>query len=233
MVESDYPHADSSWPDTQRVLVENWGALPDDELRAVAGGNAARLFRHALPEADDWRSRRGPLRRGGGEGAVPATPPRRDRSSTRTATSSSRSARGRSCPTRSGPSSRRTRTATSTSRSAAPRSSPSRSAPWRGPGRSSTTRPRSGRSPTRCPAARIHGHASATWTPRASTRPCSTRRSGCTSLSSRTPSPPSGSRSPTTTGWRATARPIRHVSSAPPCCRCRTPLPPCTSCAGR
>ena len=38
MVESDYPHADSSWPDTQRVLAENWGALPDDELRAVAGG---------------------------------------------------------------------------------------------------------------------------------------------------------------------------------------------------
>ena len=41
MVESDYPHADSSWPDTQRVLAETWGALPDDELRAVAGGNAA------------------------------------------------------------------------------------------------------------------------------------------------------------------------------------------------
>ena len=38
MVESDYPHADSSWPDTQRVLAENWGSLPDDELRAVAGG---------------------------------------------------------------------------------------------------------------------------------------------------------------------------------------------------
>jgi len=56
MVESDYPHADSSWPDTQRVLAENWGSLPDDELRAVAGGNAARLFRHALPERDDWRA---------------------------------------------------------------------------------------------------------------------------------------------------------------------------------
>jgi predicted TIM-barrel fold metal-dependent hydrolase len=56
MVESDYPHADSSWPDTQRILVENWGALPEDELRAVAGGNASRLFRHPLPPVDDWRT---------------------------------------------------------------------------------------------------------------------------------------------------------------------------------
>ena len=55
MVESDYPHADSSWPDTQRVLAATWGALPDDELRAVAGGNASRLFRHRLPLVDDWR----------------------------------------------------------------------------------------------------------------------------------------------------------------------------------
>ena len=56
MVESDYPHADSSWPDTQRVLEDNWGAIPDHELRAVAGGNASRLFRHPLPPADDWRT---------------------------------------------------------------------------------------------------------------------------------------------------------------------------------
>jgi predicted TIM-barrel fold metal-dependent hydrolase len=56
MVESDYPHADSSWPDTQQVLEDNWGALPDDELRAVAYENAARLFRHPLPPADDWRT---------------------------------------------------------------------------------------------------------------------------------------------------------------------------------
>ena len=56
MVESDYPHADSSWPDTQLVLAEAWGELPDDELRAVACGNAARLFRHPLPPTDDWRA---------------------------------------------------------------------------------------------------------------------------------------------------------------------------------
>jgi len=55
MVESDYPHADSTWPDTQQVLAETMGGLADDELRAVAGGNAARLFRHPLPDEDDWR----------------------------------------------------------------------------------------------------------------------------------------------------------------------------------
>jgi predicted TIM-barrel fold metal-dependent hydrolase len=57
MVESDYPHADSSWPDTQRVLTETMEGVPDDELRAMAYGNAARLFRHPLPDRDDWRAR--------------------------------------------------------------------------------------------------------------------------------------------------------------------------------
>jgi len=57
MVESDYPHADSSWPDTQTVLATTMAGVPDDELRAMAAGNAARLFRHPLPERDDWRRR--------------------------------------------------------------------------------------------------------------------------------------------------------------------------------
>jgi len=56
MVESDYPHADSTWPDTQQVLADAWGSLPEDELRAVAAGNASRLFRHPLPPKDDWRT---------------------------------------------------------------------------------------------------------------------------------------------------------------------------------
>ncbi len=56
MVESDYPHADSTWPDTQLVLDRTLATLPEDELRAIAGGNAARLFRHPLPDRDDWRA---------------------------------------------------------------------------------------------------------------------------------------------------------------------------------
>ena len=56
MLESDYPHADSTWPDTQAVLQKTLGHLPADELRKIAGGNAAALFRHPLPATDDWRS---------------------------------------------------------------------------------------------------------------------------------------------------------------------------------
>jgi hypothetical protein len=55
MVESDYPHADSTWPDTQEVLAASMGQLPERDLRMMAAGNAARLFRHPLPESDDWR----------------------------------------------------------------------------------------------------------------------------------------------------------------------------------
>jgi predicted TIM-barrel fold metal-dependent hydrolase len=57
MVESDYPHADSTWPDTQAVLSATMGGLDDTELRMVAAGNAAQLFRHPLPPKDDWRIR--------------------------------------------------------------------------------------------------------------------------------------------------------------------------------
>ncbi len=56
MVESDYPHADSTWPDTQQALAACFGSLPEPELRQVAAGNAATLFRHPLPPVDDWRA---------------------------------------------------------------------------------------------------------------------------------------------------------------------------------
>ncbi len=49
MVEVDYPHGDSTWPDTQAVIDAAWGHLPAAERRAMCCGNAARLFRHPLP----------------------------------------------------------------------------------------------------------------------------------------------------------------------------------------
>jgi predicted TIM-barrel fold metal-dependent hydrolase len=55
MVETDYPHADSTWPDTQSVLHATFGHLPEDRLAQLAWGNAARLFRHPPPPAGDWR----------------------------------------------------------------------------------------------------------------------------------------------------------------------------------
>jgi hypothetical protein len=50
MAEVDYPHGDSTWPDTQEVLRRAWGHLPTAELRAICCENAARLYRHPLPE---------------------------------------------------------------------------------------------------------------------------------------------------------------------------------------
>jgi hypothetical protein len=48
LVESDYPHADSSWPNTQGMLVrqlEGQG-VPDDEADLITWTNASKLFRH-------------------------------------------------------------------------------------------------------------------------------------------------------------------------------------------
>src|SRR5262249_8516292 len=50
MLEVDYPHGDSTWPDTQRVIEEHWGHVPDDQLRLMTPQNEAALFRHPLPE---------------------------------------------------------------------------------------------------------------------------------------------------------------------------------------
>ncbi len=49
MVEVDYPHGDSTWPDTQAVIEQAWGHLPAAERRAICCENAAALFRHPLP----------------------------------------------------------------------------------------------------------------------------------------------------------------------------------------
>jgi len=49
MVEVDYPHADSTWPDTQALLASRLSALPDEHVRKLTHENAARLFRHPLP----------------------------------------------------------------------------------------------------------------------------------------------------------------------------------------
>jgi predicted TIM-barrel fold metal-dependent hydrolase len=50
MVEVDYPHGDSTWPDTQAVIERCWGHLPVEDLRQLTHRNAAHLYRWALPE---------------------------------------------------------------------------------------------------------------------------------------------------------------------------------------
>jgi predicted TIM-barrel fold metal-dependent hydrolase len=48
-IEVDYPHADSSWPDTQEMLRSVLRDVPDDEVRKITHLNAAALFDHPLP----------------------------------------------------------------------------------------------------------------------------------------------------------------------------------------
>ena len=50
MVETDFPHGDGTWPDTQLVIEKLWGHIPDDELRMMCSENAAKLYRHPLPD---------------------------------------------------------------------------------------------------------------------------------------------------------------------------------------
>jgi predicted TIM-barrel fold metal-dependent hydrolase len=49
MVEVDYPHADSTWPDTQRLLHERIGHLSADTVAKVTHRNAEELFRWPTP----------------------------------------------------------------------------------------------------------------------------------------------------------------------------------------
>ena len=50
LFETDYPHGDSTWPDSQQVIRDAWGHVPPDEVRMMCSENAARLYRHPLPE---------------------------------------------------------------------------------------------------------------------------------------------------------------------------------------
>lgn len=50
MFETDYPHGDGTWPDTQDLIERVWGDLPDAELRLMLHENAAKLYRHPLPD---------------------------------------------------------------------------------------------------------------------------------------------------------------------------------------
>lgn len=52
MFETDYPHGDGTWPDSQQVFSDVFGALPADEVAKISHETAAALFRHPLPPAN-------------------------------------------------------------------------------------------------------------------------------------------------------------------------------------
>jgi predicted TIM-barrel fold metal-dependent hydrolase len=51
LLESDYPHCDSTWPNTQDTIHEEIGDLPAADIRRITWQNAAELYRHEVPAA--------------------------------------------------------------------------------------------------------------------------------------------------------------------------------------
>jgi predicted TIM-barrel fold metal-dependent hydrolase len=51
MVEVDYPHVDSTWPNVQPILATQLAGLSDETIRKVTYQNAAKLFKHPVPES--------------------------------------------------------------------------------------------------------------------------------------------------------------------------------------
>jgi predicted TIM-barrel fold metal-dependent hydrolase len=50
MIEVDYPHSDSTWPDSRQAAAKSLAHLDDDAVRNVTRGNAERLFRFSPSE---------------------------------------------------------------------------------------------------------------------------------------------------------------------------------------
>ncbi|MDW3215587.1 MAG: amidohydrolase family protein [Ilumatobacteraceae bacterium] len=51
LVESDYPHCDSTWPRTQVVIHREIGDLPADDIERITWRNAAELYGLEIPDA--------------------------------------------------------------------------------------------------------------------------------------------------------------------------------------
>jgi predicted TIM-barrel fold metal-dependent hydrolase len=49
LVEVDYPHADTTWPNTQALLREHLAVFPKEIQDKLCWGNASKLFRHEVP----------------------------------------------------------------------------------------------------------------------------------------------------------------------------------------
>jgi predicted TIM-barrel fold metal-dependent hydrolase len=41
---SDFPHTDSTWPNSRTVIEKNFAGVPDDVAQSILFDNAARLY---------------------------------------------------------------------------------------------------------------------------------------------------------------------------------------------
>ena len=51
MLESDYPHQDGTWPNTQPILKAQLDGFPVEDITKLTWANASALFNHPVPEA--------------------------------------------------------------------------------------------------------------------------------------------------------------------------------------
>lgn len=51
LLESDYPHCDSSWPRTQEIVEKEIGWIPEHDQRRITWENASELYRHPVPDS--------------------------------------------------------------------------------------------------------------------------------------------------------------------------------------
>jgi predicted TIM-barrel fold metal-dependent hydrolase len=51
LLESDYPHCDSTWPRTQEIIHREIGHLPAEDIRKITWENASVLYDFPVPKA--------------------------------------------------------------------------------------------------------------------------------------------------------------------------------------
>ncbi len=59
---TDYPHPEGTWPETRKMMVETFHGLPEDDIEAMIGGNAARFYGFDLEKLLPLAERIGPER---------------------------------------------------------------------------------------------------------------------------------------------------------------------------
>jgi predicted TIM-barrel fold metal-dependent hydrolase len=59
---TDYPHPEGTWPITQKMMIETFHGLPEDEIAAMLGGNALDWYGLDRPELEAIAERIGPER---------------------------------------------------------------------------------------------------------------------------------------------------------------------------
>lgn len=60
---TDYPHPEGTWPITRKIMIDTFRGLPEDEIAAMLGGNAAEFYGFDVEKLAPLVERIGPERR--------------------------------------------------------------------------------------------------------------------------------------------------------------------------